>query len=93
MMHRARKLPLVFQLATVLLLASLLARDLTAKEKDKAPPAINPLAPKPPHFAPKAKAVIFLFMVGGPSHIETFDPKPNAPDQRRRAAPAATFGS
>jgi hypothetical protein len=36
----------------------------------------NPLAPKLPHAAPKAKAVIFLFMAGGPSHIETFDPKP-----------------
>jgi Protein of unknown function (DUF1501) len=37
----------------------------------------NPLAPKPPHLAvAKAKAVIFLFMAGGPSHIETFDPKP-----------------
>ncbi|HEV3120821.1 MAG TPA: DUF1501 domain-containing protein [Isosphaeraceae bacterium] len=37
---------------------------------------VNPLAPKPPHFAPKARAVIFLFMAGGPSHLETFDPKP-----------------
>ena len=37
---------------------------------------INPLAAKPPHFAPKAKSVIFLFMVGAPSHIDTFDPKP-----------------
>lgn len=37
----------------------------------------NPLAPKPPHIAEaKAKSVIFLFMAGGPSHIETFDPKP-----------------
>jgi hypothetical protein len=36
----------------------------------------NPIAPKPPHFAPKAKNVIFLFMHGGPSHIDTFDPKP-----------------
>ncbi len=38
----------------------------------------NPLAPKPPHMPDKAKAksVIFLFMAGGPSHIETFDPKP-----------------
>ncbi len=36
----------------------------------------NPLAPKPPHITPKAKSVIFLFMAGGPSHIETFDPKP-----------------
>ena len=36
----------------------------------------NPLAPKPPHQAAKARAVIFLFMSGGPSHLETFDPKP-----------------
>jgi len=36
----------------------------------------NPLAPRPPHFAAKAKSVIFLFMAGGPSHLETFDPKP-----------------
>ena len=38
--------------------------------------AANPLAPKPPQFKPKAKRVIFLFMNGGPSHIDTFDPKP-----------------
>src|ERR1700751_5190557 len=37
---------------------------------------VNPLAAKPPHFAPKAKSVIFLFMVGAPSHVDTFDPKP-----------------
>ncbi len=37
----------------------------------------NPLAPRPPHLPEaKAKAVIFLFMAGGPSHLETFDPKP-----------------
>ncbi len=39
--------------------------------------SVNPLAPKPPHFPhAKAKSVIFLFMAGGPSHLETFDPKP-----------------
>jgi len=39
---------------------------------------LNPLAPKPPHMPDKAKAkaVIFLFMSGGPSHMETLDPKP-----------------
>jgi hypothetical protein len=37
---------------------------------------VNALAAKPPHFEPKAKSVIFLFMVGAPSHIDTFDPKP-----------------
>ncbi|MBC7855416.1 MAG: DUF1501 domain-containing protein [Pirellulaceae bacterium] len=36
----------------------------------------NPLAPKPPHFAAKAKRVIFLFMHGGPSQVDTFDYKP-----------------
>ncbi|MFM7605102.1 MAG: DUF1501 domain-containing protein, partial [Prosthecobacter sp.] len=38
--------------------------------------AANPLDSKAPHFAPKAKSVIFLFMYGGPSHIDLFDPKP-----------------
>ena len=38
--------------------------------------ASNPLAPKAPHFPGKAKACIFLMMAGGPSHIDTFDPKP-----------------
>ncbi len=37
----------------------------------------NPLAPRPPHLPQaKARSVIFLFMAGGPSHVETFDPKP-----------------
>jgi hypothetical protein len=36
----------------------------------------SPLAPKPPHFPPKAKRVIFLFMNGGMSQVDTFDPKP-----------------
>ena len=39
--------------------------------------AVDPYAPKPPHFRPKAERVIFLFMHGGPSHLETFDPKPD----------------
>ncbi len=38
--------------------------------------APNPLAAKKTHFAPRAKRVIFLFMKGGPSHVDTFDPKP-----------------
>src|SRR5262245_1296772 len=36
----------------------------------------HPLAPRPPHFTAKAKRVIHLFMNGGPSHVDTFDPKP-----------------
>ena len=41
-----------------------------------ASPLPDPLAPRPPHFAPKAKSVIFLFMAGGPSQLELFDYKP-----------------
>ena len=37
----------------------------------------GPLAPHQPHFPPKAESVIYLFMHGGPSHLETFDPKPD----------------
>lgn len=48
----------------------LLSRDASAGTR------VNPLAAKPPHFAAKAKSVIFLFMVGAPSSIDTFDPKP-----------------
>jgi hypothetical protein len=36
----------------------------------------DPLAPRAPHFAPKAKHVIYMFMEGGPSQYELFDPKP-----------------
>jgi hypothetical protein len=55
-----------------LALSWLLARDGRA-----APPPVNPLAAKPAHHQPKANAVIFMFMVGGPSHIDLFDPKPD----------------
>ena len=41
-----------------------------------APEATGPLAPRPPHFPAKAKSVIFLYMDGGPSQVDTFDPKP-----------------
>lgn len=51
----------------------------------------NPLAPKQPHFNAKAKSFIFLFQAGGPSHLETFDPKPllNKLDGQKRPD---TFG-
>src|SRR5688500_9552425 len=42
-----------------------------------APNAVNPLAPKGPHFPAKAKRMIHLFMNGGPSQVDTFDPKPS----------------
>src|ERR1041385_5284229 len=54
--------------------------------------SINPLAPKPPHFAPKAKSVIFLFMYGGPSQVDTFDYKPELYKLDGRTVPVKTFG-
>jgi hypothetical protein len=54
-------------------LGSIALGQLLARDGYGAP---NPLAPKQPHYAPKAKSVIFLFMAGGPSHLELFDYKP-----------------
>jgi hypothetical protein len=51
-----------------------------AREGVAAPPSastLNPLTPRKPHFPTKAKRVVFLFMNGGPSHVDTFDPKPS----------------
>ena len=53
---------------------------LQAEEASKANPPAGPLSPKPPHHPGRAKACIFLFMEGGPSHIDTFDPKPKLAD-------------
>ncbi len=50
--------------------------ELMAREGRAASPEINPLAPKNPHFPAKAKNVIFMFMEGGPSQLDLFDPKP-----------------
>ena len=51
-------------------LASLLSRDLYGADR------VFDLKPRPPHFGPKAKSVIHLFMNGGPSQMDLFDPKP-----------------
>jgi hypothetical protein len=42
---------------------------------------VNPLAARTPHFAARAKRIIFLFMWGGPSHVDLFDPKPTLGEQ------------
>ena len=55
-------------------LTSLLAKDFGTRAGAADP--VNPLAQRSPHFAPTAKRVIFLFMSGGPSHVDLFDPKP-----------------
>jgi len=53
---------------------------------------VNPLAPKDPHFTPQAKSVIFLYMYGGPSHIDTFDFKPEMTGMDGKTVDVKTFG-
>jgi hypothetical protein len=50
-------------------------------------PWSNPLAPKRPHFPARARRLIFLFMNGGPSHLDTFDPKPELTRRNGEALP------
>jgi hypothetical protein len=52
----------------------------------------NPLAPKPPQIDPKATACIFLYMYGGPSHIDTFDYKPEMTGRDNQTVEVKTFG-
>ena len=59
----------------MLALSAMLAEEARADVKTNSP-AEDPLAPKAPHFPAKAKRVIFLFMHGGPSQVDTFDYKP-----------------
>ena len=54
----------------------LLAATVNDAACDSKPVGFNPFAAKKPHFAPRAKSVISLFMSGGVSHVDTFDPKP-----------------
>jgi hypothetical protein len=65
--------------------------DLMERDARAASPS-NPLAAKPPHFPAKAKSVIFLMMAGGPSQMETFDPKP-ALDRLSGQPMPASFGT
>lgn len=76
-------------------LAGMLGNDFFANQALAASGAeewTNPLAPRDPHFKPKAKAVIFLFMYGGPSHIDTFDYKPNMIGMDNKTIDVKTFG-
>jgi hypothetical protein len=61
---------------TSLLKGSAFAEQAQAATTPPAVDAVNPLAPKPPHFAPKAKSIIYLFMAGAPSQVDLLDCKP-----------------
>ena len=74
-------------------LASLLTRDLYGTEPHHKAALPTDTKPRQPHFAPRAKSVIFLFLFGGPSQLETFDMKPDAPSAIRgpfRTTPSKT---
>ena len=58
-------------------LASLLQDNQCLASPSSKIPRPSPLTPSPTHFAPRAKRVIYLFMHGGPSHVDLFDPKPD----------------
>jgi hypothetical protein len=63
-----------------LALASLLTGDARLRasgDESHAPATVNSLAPRKPHFEPQARRMIWLFMHGGPSHVDLFDPKPD----------------
>src|SRR5687768_8409518 len=76
---------------TGLALTGLLTLDRFFAGSAQANPA-TPLAPRPPHFAPKAKSVIFLFMYGGPSQVDTFDYKPELYRLDGKSVKVQTFG-
>ena len=63
-------------LALTALLAEEGLADAAITAAEDLPPHGGPMAPRRPHFAPRARNVIFLYMDGGPSQIDTFDPKP-----------------
>jgi hypothetical protein len=76
-------------------LSGLLPNSFFAREAvaaDGTTPYASPLAPRPPHFNPRAKSVIFLFMYGGPSHVDTFDYKPELYPLDGKTIPVKTFG-
>src|SRR3954453_20678817 len=72
-------------------LAGLLGKDAFAADVAKLRPA-NPLAPKAPPRPAKAKSVIFLFMYGGPSQVDTFDYKPKLYPLDGKTIAVKTFG-
>jgi hypothetical protein len=63
-----------------------------AAAAESKPTFANPLAPKKPHMAAKAKSVIFLYMYGGPSHMDTFDYKPAMIGMDNKSIQVKTFG-
>lgn len=71
----------------------LLSSAHAAPPASPAPESVYPLQPRPPHFDPKAKACIFIFMAGAPSHIDLFDPKPQLNERHGEPLPPSMLES
>jgi Protein of unknown function (DUF1501) len=74
-------------------LGSLLVGAVGGYRTAQADAPVNPLAVRPPHFAPKAKAVIHLFMAGAPSQLDLFDYKPKLAEYEGKPIPPDVIGS
>ena len=81
--------------------SALAALEARAASRNRTLDPLNPFAPRQPDFRPRAKSVIFLFMVGGPSPVDTFDYKPTlqkldgqpVPESLRKAVEATRFAN
>jgi hypothetical protein len=71
-------------------MSAIALQAMMAQESPAGQEGTNPLLPKQPHFAPKAKRVIHIFANGGPSHVDTFDPKPSLEKYAGQPLPGET---
>lgn len=72
-------------------LVGLLDDDARSSAPETGPLSVSPLAPRPPHFTPKASRVVHLFMNGGPSHVDTFDYKPQLARYHGKPVPSGNL--
>lgn len=74
-------------------LGALLAGDgaLTSSAAAATAPSVNPMTVQPPHFAPRAKACIFIFFEGAPSQLDLFDPKPKLMELHKQPIPQSVI--
>jgi len=74
-------------------LSSLMSSQGLLQAEEKGPSSLNPLAVRPAHFPAKAKHIIHIFANGGPSHVDTFDPKPKLTEYHGKMLPRPNLGT
>ena len=79
------------KIALASLLAGGFSNSTLGTTQDTEPNRDNPIAPRSPHFAPKAKRVIYLFMAGAPSHLDLFDYKPKLKELEGQPIPPSVI--